>query len=144
MNLYAGIAAIVSFEFTVKEVFIMAIMLSFCHNLFIESAVASKVGIKFWVILLVRVGLALVAAFLVNLLWKGGSEAAQYGMISSQAEPEGLDSDCLKCRTNSNVGDFTIGIDSHTADDRYAMVTRSSLDGLDVAETRAIHKSDRR
>ncbi len=89
LNLYAGIAAIVSFEFTVKEVFIMAVMLSFSHNLFIESAVASKVGVKFWVILLVRVGLALVSAFLINLLWKGGGELAQYGMISSQAEPEG-------------------------------------------------------
>lgn len=47
LNLYAGIAAIVSFEFTVKEVFIMAIMLSFCHNLFIESAVASKSALNF-------------------------------------------------------------------------------------------------
>src|SRR5690625_7659414 len=37
LNLYAGIGAIVSFEFTVKEVFILAMMLSFSHNLFIES-----------------------------------------------------------------------------------------------------------
>src|SRR5699024_8738725 len=33
LNLYAGIGAIISFDFTVKDVFIMAIMLSFCHNL---------------------------------------------------------------------------------------------------------------
>src|SRR5699024_7405110 len=42
LNLYAAIGAIVSFEFTVKEVFIMAMMLSFSHNLFIESTVASR------------------------------------------------------------------------------------------------------
>src|SRR5699024_584947 len=38
LNLYAAIGAIVSFDFTVKEVFILAMMLSFSHNLFIESA----------------------------------------------------------------------------------------------------------
>lgn len=82
LNLYAGIAAIISFDFTVKEVFIMAIMLSFSHNLFIESAVASKVGIKWWLIVGIRVALALIAAVLINLFWNGGSEAAQYGLIS--------------------------------------------------------------
>ncbi|RLL46636.1 hypothetical protein D8M04_05365 [Oceanobacillus piezotolerans] len=90
LNLYAGIAAIISFEFTVKEVFILAIMLSFSHNLFIESAVATKVGVKWYVIVGVRVGLALLSAVIINLFWNGGGEIAQYGMISSaQAEPEG-------------------------------------------------------
>ncbi|WP_026909006.1 nucleoside recognition domain-containing protein [Paucisalibacillus globulus] len=84
LNLYAGIAAIISFDFTVKEVFIMAIMLSFSHNLFIESAVASKVGIKWWIIVGVRVGLALIAATIINLVWNGGSEMAQYGFISQE------------------------------------------------------------
>jgi hypothetical protein len=84
LNLYAGIAAIISFDFTVKEVFIMAIMLSFSHNLFIESAVASKVGIKWWIIVGVRVGLALIAATVINLVWNGGSEMAQYGFISQE------------------------------------------------------------
>jgi len=83
LNLYAGIAAIISFEFTVKEVFIMAIMLSFSHNLFIESAVATKVGVSWWVIVGVRVGLALLAATVINLVWNGGSELAQYGFVSS-------------------------------------------------------------
>src|SRR5699024_11339614 len=48
LNLYAGIAAIISFDFSVKEVFILAVMLSFSHNLFIESTVASRVGINWW------------------------------------------------------------------------------------------------
>ncbi|WP_067727117.1 nucleoside recognition domain-containing protein [Oceanobacillus damuensis] len=83
LNLYAGIAAIISFEFTVKEVFILAIMLSFSHNLFVESAVATKVGVKWWVIIGVRIGLALIAASIINLVWNGGAEMAQYGFVSS-------------------------------------------------------------
>ncbi|GEL76531.1 nucleoside recognition domain-containing protein [Tenuibacillus multivorans] len=90
LNLYAGIAAIVSFDFTVKEVFILAMMLSFSHNLFIESTVAAKVGVKFWVIIVVRVGLAITAAMLINLFWNGGQELAQYGLISNEGpEPTG-------------------------------------------------------
>lgn len=83
LNLYAGIAAIVSFDFTVKEVFIMAIMLSFSHNLFIESAVASRVGVSWWLIAGIRVGLALISAIVINLIWNGGSEQAVYGFISN-------------------------------------------------------------
>lgn len=83
LNLYAGIAAIVSFEFTVKEVFILAVMLSFSHNLFIESAVASKVGVSWWLISGIRIGLALFSAVIINLMWNGGAELAEYGLISS-------------------------------------------------------------
>lgn len=83
INLYAAIGAIVSFEFTVKEVFIMAMMLSFSHNLLVESAVASRVGVSWWLIIGVRVGLALISAILINLFWNGGSEQAQYGLISA-------------------------------------------------------------
>lgn len=83
LNLYAGIAAIVSFEFTVKEVFIMAMMLSFSHNLFIESTVAARVGVSWWLISSIRIALALISGIVIHLLWRGGSELAQYGLISS-------------------------------------------------------------
>ena len=46
LNLYAAIGAILTLDFTVKEVFILAVMLSFSHNLIVESSVAMKVGIK--------------------------------------------------------------------------------------------------
>jgi hypothetical protein len=82
LNLYAGIAAILSLDLTVKEVFVLAVMLSFSHNLLIESSVAAKVGLKLWVILLVRFGLAFVSAIVVNLVWQGGGEMAQYGFVS--------------------------------------------------------------
>ncbi|SEJ79110.1 Nucleoside recognition [Bhargavaea ginsengi] len=89
LNLYAGIAGILSLELTVKEVFILAVMLSFSHNLFIESGVAMRVGVKLWIILVVRLGLASISAILINLFWKGGSEIAQYGMASApEAAPE--------------------------------------------------------
>lgn len=83
LNLFAGIGAIVSFEFTVKEVFIMAVMLSFSHNLFIESALASRVGVNWLVISSMRLILALISGCVINLVWDGGSEIAQYGLLSS-------------------------------------------------------------
>lgn len=90
LNLYAGIAGILSLELTVKEVFILAVMLSFSHNLFIETAVALKVGVKLWVVLVVRLGLASISAIVINLVWSGGSEVATYGMAPKVvAVPDG-------------------------------------------------------
>lgn len=86
LNLYAAIGAILSIDLTVKEVFIIAVMLSFSHNLFIETGVALKVGVKLWIVLVVRLGLAFVSAIVINLVWQGGSEIAQYGMIPAQQE----------------------------------------------------------
>lgn len=89
LNLYAAIGAILSLDLTVKEVFILAMMLSFSHNLFVESTVAMKVGVKMWIILAVRIGLALTAGIIINLVWQGGGEIAQYGMVpEAAAHPE--------------------------------------------------------
>ncbi len=86
LNLYAGIGAILTLDLTVKEVFIIAVMLSFSHNLLIESSVAAKVGVKLWIIVAVRVGLAIISAIVINLVWHGGSEIAKYGMIPAKEE----------------------------------------------------------
>ncbi|WP_328703190.1 nucleoside recognition domain-containing protein [Alkalihalobacterium elongatum] len=88
LNLYAAIGAILTMELTVKEVFILAVMLSFSHNLFVESAVAAKVGIRMSVVLAVRLGLAFFSAWVIHLFWQGGSEIAQYGFVSSSKEAE--------------------------------------------------------
>ncbi|MDL0420390.1 nucleoside recognition domain-containing protein [Caldibacillus thermoamylovorans] len=91
LNLYAAIGGILTLELTVKEVFIIAVMLSFSHNLLIETSVALKSGVKLWVVLSVRIGLALVAAFIINLVWPGGSEMAQYGLITAnETAPVGM------------------------------------------------------
>lgn len=86
LNLYAAIGAIVTFEFTVKEVFIMAVMLSFSHNLFIESSVAARVGINWWLISGLRISLALIFGLLIHWMWRGGQQMAQYGLIQSEEE----------------------------------------------------------
>ncbi len=86
LNLYAGIGAILTLDLTVKEVFILAVMLSFSHNLLIESGVAARVGVKLWVILAVRLGLAVLSAFIINIVWRGGSEQAAYGFVSQTNE----------------------------------------------------------
>lgn len=90
LNLYAGIAGIMSMDLTVKEVFILAVMMSFAHNLFIESGVALRVGVKLWLVLTVRLGLAFTSALAIRFLWHGGGELAQYGLMPEQAAtPEG-------------------------------------------------------
>lgn len=87
LNLYAGIGAILTLDFSVKEVFILAVMMSFSHNLFIESGVAMKAGVKLWIILTTRLGLAFSSAAIINLVWHGGSEPAKYGLIEASKEP---------------------------------------------------------
>ncbi|MBM7096896.1 MULTISPECIES: nucleoside recognition domain-containing protein [Alteribacter] len=88
LNLYAAIGAILTMDLTVKEVFILAVMLSFSHNLFVESAVAKKVGLKIWVVLVVRIGLALAAAWVIHLTWQGGQETARYGFVAGPSQEE--------------------------------------------------------
>jgi hypothetical protein len=88
LNLYAGIGAILTLDLSVKEVFILAVMISFSHNLLIETAVAVKVGVRASIAVSVRVGLALVSAFLIHWIWQGGGEPAQYGFIPSSSAAE--------------------------------------------------------
>lgn len=90
LNLYAAIGAILAMDLSVKQVFILALMLSFSHGLPIESAVCKRVGAGFWLVTGFRVALALVAGLLVNFFWRGGSEVARYGLaLPATAEPEG-------------------------------------------------------
>src|SRR4051794_10509402 len=70
LNLYAGIAGILTLDLTVKEVFIIAVMLSFSHAMLIESGVAIKTGVKLWIVLVVRIGLMLISALVINWVWQ--------------------------------------------------------------------------
>ncbi|TCS95109.1 nucleoside recognition domain-containing protein [Hazenella coriacea] len=76
LNLYAAIGAILTLDLSVKEVFILATMLSFSHNMFIESAICKRVGVSTWLIVSIRIGLAMISAFLIHWIWQGGSEPA--------------------------------------------------------------------
>jgi len=84
LNLYAAIGAILTMDLTVKSVFILAVMLSFSHNLLVETAIASKIGVKAWLIALFRLGLAFSTAAVINVVWQGGEEIAVYGLISPE------------------------------------------------------------
>ncbi|MBB5324294.1 hypothetical protein HNQ34_001387 [Anoxybacillus tepidamans] len=86
LNLYAGIGAILTLHLTVKEVLILAVMLSFSHNLLVEVTVAGKVGVNVVLAVAVRVSLAIVSAFFIHLVWQGGNDIAQYGLISNSGE----------------------------------------------------------
>jgi hypothetical protein len=91
LNLYAAIGAILSLELTVKQVFVLALMLSFSHSLPVEAAVCRRIGVSVPAVVLFRVGLAVASAVLVNAFWPGGDEAARYGLVPAApgGEPEG-------------------------------------------------------
>ncbi|WHY76835.1 nucleoside recognition domain-containing protein [Neobacillus sp. WH10] len=105
LNLYAAIGAILTLDFSVKEVFILAVMLSFSHNLFIESGVALKAGVKLWVVLVTRPGLALLSAVVINLVWHGGGETAKYGLIQqSTSQTDGVAEILLEAIQKASLG----------------------------------------
>ncbi|CAM3903912.1 nucleoside recognition domain-containing protein [Mesobacillus zeae] len=111
LNLYAAIGAILTLDLTVKEVFIIAVMLSFSHNLLIETGVALKVGVKLWIVLVVRLGLALVSAVVINFLWQGGSEIAKYGLIPAKEEmAQGWGSILLTGLEKAGIGIFQLAV----------------------------------
>jgi hypothetical protein len=111
LNLYGAIGAILTLDLTVKEVFIVAVMLSFSHNLLVESGVAVKVGVKLWIVLLVRLGLAFLSAIIINLVWNGGSEIAKYGLIPAQEEKAtGIISILLEAFQKAGIGIFQLAI----------------------------------
>ncbi|WP_245592049.1 nucleoside recognition domain-containing protein [Clostridiisalibacter paucivorans] len=67
LNLYAAIGAIASLTLTSKQITILAIMLSFSHSLFMETAVVKKAGVNVAIILFIRIGLALISGILLNI-----------------------------------------------------------------------------
>lgn len=91
LSLYAAIGAILSLDLTVKQVFILALMLSFSHSLPIEAAVCRRIGVSVPTVLLFRLSLAVASAVLANALWSGGEDQARYGLLpTASTEPEGV------------------------------------------------------
>jgi hypothetical protein len=111
LNLYGAIGAILTLDFTVKEVFILAVMLSFSHNLLVETGVAVKVGVKLWIVLVVRLGLAILSGIIINLVWQGGSQTAQYGFIpESEEQATGILGILLEAFQKAGIGIFQLAI----------------------------------
>ncbi|KEO81638.1 nucleoside recognition domain-containing protein [Tumebacillus flagellatus] len=81
LNLYAAIGAIFSLQLNSPEVMILSVMLSFCHNIFIETAVAKRIGLSGPVLAMIRVVTSLIGGWLVHLGYGNhpGSIAGTYG-----------------------------------------------------------------
>jgi hypothetical protein len=69
VNVYSAIAAILVLDLTIKQVTVIAVMVGICHNLFLESAVTSKTGVKPLPIAALRIGVSLLAGLGVNWLY---------------------------------------------------------------------------
>ncbi len=68
VNLYAALGAISSLSLTVKQITILAVMLSFSHSLLMESAVAKKTGVSLFIVLSIRIILAIISGLILNII----------------------------------------------------------------------------
>jgi len=108
LNLYAAIGAILSLDLTVKEVFIIAMMLSFCHSLLVETSIAKKVGVSIWVAGGIRMLLAAFSAWVIHLVWRGGNERATYGLIPQSEEVTGWLEIAWNAIEHASIGVFQL------------------------------------
>ena len=70
LNFYAAIGIINALGLTAWQVTIIAVILSCCHELVIETAIVKKTGIRAWPILGIRLATALGAGVILNLFGK--------------------------------------------------------------------------
>lgn len=68
-NIYAAIGVIPALDFTIKEITILSLMLSFSHSLIVESAIAKRMGGSLLKLNLLRIGMAVISALILNLFW---------------------------------------------------------------------------
>lgn len=105
LNLYAAIGAILTMDLSVKEVFILALMLGFSHGLPLETAICRRIGVSATLVIGFRVAVAIVAATAVNLVWIGGGEKADYGLVASSSEvPSGVLEILVSALTTAGMG----------------------------------------
>lgn len=68
VGLHAAVGAIASLSLSIREITILAIMLSFCHSLPVETAVSRKIGLSSSTILIIRAATAIILGFIFNLI----------------------------------------------------------------------------
>lgn len=68
VNLYAALGAIASLGLSSKEITVIALMLLICHSLPMETAVSQKAGVNGLMMIVIRVVLAAIAGFVLNLV----------------------------------------------------------------------------
>lgn len=90
LNTYAAIGAVVTIELSVKQVFILALMINFSHMLPVESAVCRRAGVSAALVTLIRLALAAAAGLALNFAYPGSSRTANYGMAAAGSpDPSG-------------------------------------------------------
>ena len=70
LNFYAAIGIIIALGLTAWQITIIAVILSCCHELVIETAIIKKTGIRAWPILGIRLATAFGAGVILNLFGK--------------------------------------------------------------------------
>ncbi len=68
INIYAAIGAIMSLSLTTKQITILAVMISFAHNLLVETAVSTRVGVSAKLIVGFRLSLAVIGGLIINIM----------------------------------------------------------------------------
>ncbi len=69
INVYSAIAAILTLELTVKQITVLAAMVSICHSIFLETAITKKTGVKVLPLALLRLGLSCLVGVIVHVLY---------------------------------------------------------------------------
>lgn len=67
-NFYAALGIILALGLSAWQITIMAVILSCCHELVLETAIIKKTGIAAWPILSIRLGTAFAAGAMLNLV----------------------------------------------------------------------------
>ena len=67
-NIYAALGIIIALGLSAWQITILAVMLSCCHELVLESAVVKKTGISAWPILSIRLATAFAAGAFMKLV----------------------------------------------------------------------------
>lgn len=65
---YAGIAAMMSMQLTMREATIISLMIALCHALPMECAVNRMTGSSFWKMCVIRIVMAFACAFILNMV----------------------------------------------------------------------------
>lgn len=86
--LYAPIALITSMSLGLREATILALMCLLAHNLLVESSIQAKTGSSFWKVSSLRIFMAFVIAFTLNLIMPDNG----WGMIETTQSAETCDS----------------------------------------------------
>ena len=88
MNLYSAIAVIKTLELTGKQLIIIATMCLIAHNFFVECLVMKKTGSRLRKIVLLRIFVSILAAWILRKIMPPGSNFLKIVAPESSAAPE--------------------------------------------------------